>query len=111
MSDPTAPERHQRHEAHFTSQDKRLDELETESLVNRLWRVGNGDVHHGAESRIYRLEEESVLHSDMDMIAAKVVKAYQSTVKAQVQTWGPWVIGIGLMVYTLVTGQPPKVAP
>lgn len=111
MSDPTAPDRHQRHEAAFESQGRRLDELETESLVNRLWRNGNGDPHRGAESRLYRLEEEAVLRNEMKQIATEVVTAYLRSFRGVLQTAAPYVMILVGVVYWIVTGQPPKVGP
>ena len=109
MSDPTAPDRHQRHEACFADHDRRLDGLEDETVHARIWRTGNGTPHRGAEARITRLEEGAVMRDEIDAVAERVVKAYQSTVKAQVQTWGPWIIGLGVVIYTLVTGKPPEI--
>jgi hypothetical protein len=77
----------------------------------RIWRTGNGSPRRGAEERLTRLEEGTVMRDEMDQIAERVVKAYQRTVKAQVQTWGPWVIGLGILIYSVVTGKPPEIRP
>lgn len=109
MSDPTAPDRHQRHDACFVEHADRLGALEEQATATRIWRNGNGSPHRGAESRITRIEETAVMRDQMDEIAARVVRAYQSTVRAQIQTFAPYVLMTAGLIYALATGQ--KVAP
>lgn len=110
MSDAAA-DRHQRHEACLSDHDRRLDFIQDQVTINRVWRTGNGNPHRGAEARITRLEERALMKDEMKRLAEEAVAAYQRTMRSKVKDFGPWLLLLAGFAYTAVTGKPPEIGP
>lgn len=105
----SAAERHTRHEGQFSNYEIRIGDLEIASTREITWRTGDETKHRGAESRIYRLEEEAVLHSEMKQIASEVVTAYLRSFRGVLQTAAPYILLVAGLVYAAITGRQPPV--
>lgn len=97
----------ERHEATMRELDVRLGKAEGQIQTNTEWIFGpEGAPKRGAEWRVWHVEQEAIMRSDIDKVAEAAVRAYLRSMRGVLQTAAPYVLLLAGIVYAIVTGRP-----